>query len=137
MFPSDCDLFLKGLWEGNKECVGINVENIALGNLINSHPVAAAHTFLRLMIFLWKYLFGIDMQHTMKKTKPIQLNKKGVFNEAIGCLSVIETQERDFGLHSHGVLWSKLSPSILTNCADIPLLKKRICEGEHNIITSN
>ena len=44
-FPSDSDLFLKDLWEGNKECVGINVENIALGNLINSHPVFETDEF--------------------------------------------------------------------------------------------
>jgi len=128
-FPSDPTSFLESLDKGDHECDGISVENDSLSDLISKNPVAAASTFIRLLRFVWKNLFGLQMEDEVKSTISRSMNS-GIFDVVYGCNSIIETQDRDLGLHTHGVLWSRMSPNMITACANIRSLREKVAAGK-------
>jgi hypothetical protein len=130
-FPSDAGPFLESLDKGEAECDGINVENENLGILLSSNPVAAAATFIRLLRCVWKHLFGLQMEDEIARTVSQPSRVAGIFNDVYGCNSIIETQDRDFGLHTHGVLWTNLSPLMMTCCASVPALREKVCQSKY------
>jgi len=134
LFPSDAKKFLHSLDEGQENCDGICVRNDELGELLSQNPVAAASTFIRLLRCVWNNLFGLSMEDEVKGTVSHLSREGGIFNRVYGCNSIIETQDRDLGLHTHGVLWTKLSPWLMTLCADIRQLREKVCSGIYYFI---
>jgi len=130
-FPSDARQFLDSLDSGEEDCDGICVRNDQLGELLSRNPVAAAATFIRLLRCVWHHLFGIQMEHEVKGTVSHMSRGSGIFNRVYGCNSIIETQDRDLGLHTHGVLWTSLSPWLMSLCADIRQLRDKVCSGKY------
>jgi hypothetical protein len=128
--PSDATQFLHSLDAGEDDCDGICVRNNQLGELLSRNPVAAAATFIRLLRCVWHHLFGIQMEDEVKGTVSHLSREDGIFNHVYGCNSIIETQDRDLGLHTHGVLWTRLSPWLMSLCADIGQLRDKVCSGK-------
>ena len=101
---------------------------IRLQRLATENPIAAAHVFEHVVLTVKKVLFGSDI--ASKKTHPSFVCAKGgtaptciaphtttgIFGLVLADTSVTEQNERK-ALHTHGLLFTALSPALLAKAA--------------------
>ena len=114
-----CNAITGGESEFHSIPIAPAIQNCHLKKLITENPAAAAYIFQQIMDTILEELLGIKPEQNIRKTRPLQSRKKGIFGTTTAVFGVTETQGR-LTLHAHCAIWGCLTPGLLQRVAHHP-----------------
>jgi len=94
----------------------VKLNEASLKGQLDRNPVAAAEVFNRMLVTVWRVIFGLEPIHLggkqSKKTRARLLKDPGLFGRMLAGLGVTEEQQRK-ALHHHFIGWGGCPPEVL------------------------
>ena len=123
-FPTTDEGFTEALRNGNTHFATgppaashtIQLDESNLRRLVGDNPVAAAEVFNRMLVTIWKVLFGLEPSHLnskgSKRTSPLWASSAGLFGNLSAAFGCTEEQTRK-ALHHHVLGWGGIPPELM------------------------
>ena len=123
-FPTTDEGFSQALRDGNTQFTSgppaatheIRLDEANLRRIVGDNPVAAAEVFNRMLVTIWKVLFGLEPSHLngkgTKRTSPLWSSAPGLFGPLCAAFGCTEEQTRK-ALHQHVLGFGGLPPEVL------------------------
>lgn len=94
----------------------IQLDESNLRHIVGDNPVAAAEVFNRMLVTIWRVLFGLEPSHLnskgSKRSAPLWSNAPGLFGNLSAAFGCTEEQTRK-ALHHHMLGWGGIPPELM------------------------